>query len=84
MKKVTKLYICGVSCHPGGATCNNYCNADTSKPMPDSPNTYTELEMEESDMWENVIGIVRHHENTEKEKLELLSLKYSIGLKRTP
>lgn len=29
--------VCGRDCRPGWETCNNYCNADPSKPMPDSP-----------------------------------------------
>lgn len=33
----TEVMICGRDCQPGGANCNNYCNHDKSKPMPDHP-----------------------------------------------
>lgn len=29
--------VCGQTCHPRGEGCNNYCNADTSKPMESAP-----------------------------------------------
>ena len=32
-----KVMICGRDCTPENGLCNNYCNADPSKPMPDSP-----------------------------------------------
>jgi hypothetical protein len=45
--------------------------------MPDSPIFYEQVEMEEKDMWENVIAIVRH-DQTDEERISLLSAKYSI------
>lgn len=38
---VQKIMICGIDCHPGDSNCNNYCNHDPSKPMPNSPNPAT-------------------------------------------
>jgi hypothetical protein len=32
-----EIMICGVDCEPGSGYCNNYCNHDTTKPMPDHP-----------------------------------------------
>ena len=32
-----KVMICGIDCFPGNANCNNYCNYDKNKPMPDRP-----------------------------------------------
>ena len=34
------FYVCGVSCFPNDKNCNNYCNADHSKKMPDDPMFY--------------------------------------------
>lgn len=38
---VDGVRICGQTCQPGGEHCNNYCNHDTSKPMPDAPEDHT-------------------------------------------
>lgn len=81
MKQVTKSYICGVTCFPGGSYCNNYCNHDHSKEMPDNPLTDSEIIMEEKDMWENVIATVFHRDQTDEERIQLLSLKYDIKVK---
>lgn len=45
---VQKIMICGIDCHPGDANCNNYCNYDTSKPMPDHPLPATPEQQRES------------------------------------
>lgn len=37
-----RSYVCGVTCKAGRENCNNYCNFDTSKPMPKAPATFTE------------------------------------------
>ena len=29
--------LCGVTCSPGGANCNNYCASDRGQPIPDAP-----------------------------------------------
>jgi hypothetical protein len=66
MKQVTRIFVCGNSnatpgiawCFPGDHNCNNYCNHDHSKPMPDSPKTYDTIIWEEKDMWQDVINIL--------------------------
>jgi len=37
--QIEGVRVCGRTCHPGGAHCNNYCNMhpDKSIPMADSP-----------------------------------------------
>lgn len=37
-----QVMVCGVDCHPVDENCNNYCNHDKNKPMPDDPREATE------------------------------------------
>jgi len=78
MKVNTKSYVCGITCFPGGKNCNNYCNHDHSKNMPDNPDTYQELVMEEIDMWKDVIRILADYIPTDKTIFEILQSKYKI------
>ena len=78
MKVITKSHLCGATCFQGGKNCNNYCNHDHSKNMPDSPATYEELEMEEIDMWKDVIEILAEYVPGEKTVFEILQSKYKI------
>ena len=41
-----KVFVCGVTCFPGGKNCNNYCNHDHKKNMPDSPGIYEEEDLD--------------------------------------
>jgi len=79
MKVVTKSFLCGVTCFPGGKNCNNYCNHDHSKKMPDSPETYEELMMDEIDMWKDVIEIIADYNPQEKTVFEIIQSKYKIS-----
>ena len=79
MKVVTKSFVCGVTCKPGDKNCNNYCNHDRTKPMPDSPATYEDLVMEEIDMWKDVIEMLAEFVPGEKTIFELLQGKYKIS-----
>ena len=81
MKVVSKIFLCGVTCIPGGKNCNNYCNHDKNKPMPDSPGTYEELEMEEADMWRDVLEIFTEYVPNGKSVFEILQEKYTISKK---
>lgn len=81
MKVVTKSFVCGVTCFPGGKNCNNYCNYNHNKQMPDSPATYEDLVMEESDMWKDVLEIFTEYVPGEKTVFEILELKYKISKK---
>lgn len=39
--ETTGVRVCGVSCHPGGEACNNYCNQAPQKgPMAPRPASY--------------------------------------------
>lgn len=78
MKVSTKSYICGRTCFPGGENCNNYCNHDHNKEMPDSPRLYEELVMEEIDMWKDVIEILAEYVPNDKTIFEVLQSKYTI------
>jgi len=84
MNVVTKHFVCGVTCFSGDKNCNNYCNHDHSKQMPDSPGTYQDLSMDEKDMWNDVIEILASYiPNPEgKTIFEILSSKYSISQKQ--
>lgn len=79
MKVVTKSFLCGVTCFPGRENCNNYCNHDHSKEMPDNPKTYEELVMDEIDMWKDVIEIIAEYVPQEKTVFEIIQSKYKIG-----
>lgn len=79
MKVVTKSFLCGVTCFPGGENCNNYCNHDHSKKMPDCPKTYEELVMDEIDMWKDVIEIIADYNPQEKTVFEIIQSKYKIS-----
>lgn len=37
VKHMKRVMVCGIDCIPGAVNCNNYCNHDNTKPMPDSP-----------------------------------------------
>ena len=78
MKVVTKSFLCGVSCFPGGKNCNNYCNHNHDKEMPDSPVMYEQLVMEEIDMWKDVIEILADYVPHDKTIFEILQSKYKI------
>jgi hypothetical protein len=78
MKVVTKSFLCGVSCFPGGKNCNNYCNHIRGKEMPDSPAAYEQLVMEEIDMWEDIINILAEYVPGEKSVFEILQSKYKV------
>jgi hypothetical protein len=39
-KTRTRSHVCGVTCHPNGENCNNYCGANRENGMPDAPRTY--------------------------------------------
>jgi len=78
MKVVKKYFVCGITCFPGGKNCNNYCNHNHGKEMPDSPATYEELEMEEIDMWKDVIEMLAEYVPGEKTIFEVLQSKYKI------
>lgn len=78
MKVETKHHVCGFTCFFGGANCNNYCNYDKNKPMPDSPATYEKLIMEEIDMWKDVIEMLAEYNPQEKTIFDLLMEKYKI------
>lgn len=80
MKVVTHFFVCGVTCEMGGRNCNNYCNHDRTKPMPNSPATYEALVMEEIDMWKDVIDILSEYIPGDKTVYELLQSKYKINL----
>jgi hypothetical protein len=82
MKVVKKFFICGVSCFSGDKNCNNYCNHNHSIPMPDDPATYEALEMEEIDMWKDVISTLVDYTPKDKTVFELLMEKYSIKPKQ--
>ncbi len=78
MKVNTKFFICGVTCFPGGKNCNNYCNHNHDVKMPDSPETYEQLAMEEIDMWKDVIEIIAEYVPQEKTVFEILQSKYKV------
>lgn len=80
MKVSTRYFVCGVTCHFGDKNCNNYCNHDPEKPMPDGPGTYQDLTMDEKDMWNDVIEILASYIPNPGEKtiFEILTSKYSI------
>lgn len=82
MKVITKSHLCGVTCFQGGKNCNNYCNHDHSKNMPDNPGTYQDLVMEEIDMWKDVIEICAEYIPHEKTIFDVLQSKYSITIKK--
>ena len=47
--KPAKVYVCGVTCHPGDENCNNYCNMAPQKgPMADAPRSTMKPEQGES------------------------------------
>ena len=78
MKVITKSFICGVTCHQGDKNCNNYCNFYKGKPMPDTPATYQDLELEEIDMWKDVIEVLASYLPGEKTIFQILEEKYKI------
>lgn len=82
MKVITKSHLCGVTCFKGDKNCNNYCNHDHNKIMPDNPNTYQDLVMEEIDMWKDVIEICAEYIPHETTIFEVLQSKYSITIKK--
>lgn len=92
MKQVTRSFVCGNSnatpgiawCFPGDANCNNYCNFNHSKPMPDSPKHFDTIVWEEKDMWQDVITLCAEFMPTEETPniFELLMSKYIIKEKR--
>lgn len=69
MKQVTKFFICGNEnatpgiawCFAGDKNCNNYCNHDHSKPMPDAPKSFDTIIWEEKDMWVDVINLIAQY-----------------------
>lgn len=81
MKVQTRFFICGVTCFMGGKNCNNYCNHNHNIPMPDSPDTYQDLVMEEIDMWKDVIETIAEYVPQDKTIFEILQSKYLITLK---
>jgi len=81
MKVTTKFFICGVTCFGGDKNCNNYCNYDHSKPMPNSPGSYQDLVMEEIDMWKDVLEKFAEYVPGDKTIFEILMSKYSIKQK---
>ena len=79
MKIVSKYHICGMTCFPGDINCNNYCNHNHNKEMPDDPDTYEELMMDEIDMWKDVIEILAEYVPGEKTVFDILQAKYKIN-----
>ena len=77
MKIENRYFVCGVTCFPG-KNCNNYCNHDHSKKMPNEPATYDELVMEEINMWKDVIEILAEFVTSDKTIFEVLQSKYKI------
>ena len=74
----TLNHLCGKTCFPGGVNCNNYCNHDKNKSMPENPNTYQSLVVEGYSMWMDVINTIVGYVPQEKTILELLEAKYAI------
>lgn len=91
MRQVTRSFVCGNSnatpgiawCFPGDENCNNYCNHDHSKPMPDAPKSFDTIEWEEKDIWADVITLLAEYIPTEggPTVYDLLMGKYNISLK---
>lgn len=91
MKQVTRSFVCGNSnatpgiawCFAGDENCNNYCNHDHSKPMPDSPKTFDTIEWEPVDIWQDVIMLIAEYVPKQggPTVYDELMAKYNISLK---
>ena len=91
MLQVTRSFVCGNAnatpgiawCFPGDQNCNNYCNYDHSKPMPDAPKTFDTIVWEERDMWMDVIELIAAYVPKEEGPtiFEELMTKYKIDQK---
>lgn len=89
MKTVIRSFVCGYKKEPGRCVggnedCNNYCNHDPSKPMPDAPKTYETIEYSEKDIWVDVIEDISGWLPSEKNQTiyEFLLEKYQIKFKQ--
>ena len=91
MKQEKKFFICcngnatpGIAwCFPGDENCNNYCNHDHSKLMPDAPKSFDTIVWEEKDMWQDVLTAFSEYVPTAggPSIFDILMEKYTITIK---